>query len=722
MDSSNAAQTWFRPLGIWLVPALILMLGLLTILFDPIGIEASLSNGLFDAWQRHAARPFDAGPKVRVLELPTLDEDSLVRITRALSLEGVRLIVFTAPIQPGASPQSLAARLPPGSDAARAALDRLPEPGHDLAEAIAQTKAVVPVMLGIPGREPHIRARFVYRGTSNPFGMAPVFNAASAPPALVETNAAGTAAANLLPDADGVVRRMPIAFRLGDGLVPGMAAEVLRVANGAGDITMVSNEHDPLSFLGGIGLAALETGTARIQTDSAGRIRLRYAGDASRRSLMPDALAGESLKDAIVLVGAAGAVVKTPLGSSSIANAMAEGVEDLLTGQVLRRPDWARPAEALLMVLLGAGMILSLRFGLGWAAALVMAGLAGLGLASWHLYAAHGILTDAATPGLFLLLAFAGGGVVWVQDLRLAYAGLRRAFSESLPRATIEKIARRPELLRLDGESRTVTYLVCGLRTLSGLAAHYGQDAAGFTHMMQRVLTPLMDEALAHGGTIDRLTGDGFAAFWNAPLDDADHALHACEAAHAMAASSARVREELAREHKGVSGLVEISVGVATGQVIAGGFGGSSRMGYSVNGTAVNVAQHIQALAHHYGPALVVSDETRRLAERGFAFLEIDTVAVEGAVREPPVTLYAIMGNPASRASPRFRALSVFHDHIFQSIRKQNWQMARELIDQARRLSGASQRLYDLHLKRIAYYEKNPPGAEWDGAFRPVLE
>ena len=38
------------------------------------------------------------------------------------------------------------------------------------------------------------------------------------------------------------------------------------------------------------------------------------------------------------------------------------------------------------------------------------------------------------------------------------------------------------------------------------------------------------------------------------------------------------------------------------------------------------------------------------------------------------------------------------------------------------RLSGASQKLYDLHLTRIAYFEKHPPGADWDGAFRPILE
>jgi adenylate cyclase len=725
MDSSDAV-TWYRPFSIWLMPALLLLLGALVILFDPFGIESAVSNRLFDAYQRHAARPFDNGRKVRVLELPALDEDSLVKVTRQLTTQGAGLVVFTAPIRSGPSPQSLAARLPPGSDAARAALEKLPEPGHDLAVAIADIKAIVPVMLGTAGREPQIKARFTYRGTASPFGEAPLFSAASAAPALLETNAAGAAAANLMPDADGVVRRMPIALRLGTGLVPGMAAETMRVENSATEITMVSNEHDPLSFVAGIGLAALETKAGRVPTDAGGRIRLHYAADLSQRILSLDALSTEPLKDAIVLVGLEGQVVRTPLGPSSIANVMAEGVEDLLTGQVLARPDWLKPVEALLIVALGAGMIFLLRFGLGWAAALVIAGLVGSGLVSWYLYAAHGLLADAATPALFLLLAFAAAAAVWIQDLKLAYAGLRIAFSNSLPRAAIERIARRPGLLKMEGETRTVTYLVCGVRGLANLAADYKDDAAGFTRLMQRVLTPLMDQALTHGGTIDRLTADGFAAFWNAPLDDEDHALHACEAANGMAVAAARISEQLVGEEpaqeKRQALPLEIGVGIATGAVIAGGFGGSGRMGYSVSGNAVNLAQRIQGLSHHYGPALVVSDETRKLADRGFAFLEIDTVGIGGAMGTPPVTLYALMGNPVSRASPKFRALTVFHDHIFQAMRKQNWPMARELIDQCRRLSGASQQLYDLHLARIAYYEKHPPGVEWDGAFRPVLE
>ena len=90
--------------------------------------------------------------------------------------------------------------------------------------------------------------------------------------------------------------------------------------------------------------------------------------------------------------------------------------------------------------------------------------------------------------------------------------------------------------------------------------------------------------------------------------------------------------------------------------------------------------------------------------------------------RDAAIKLYAMLGNPLVRASPKFRALQTFHDHILQSIQAQQWEKARGLIEQCRKLSGASQKLYDLHEARIAWYEKNPPPADWDGAFRPVLK
>lgn len=677
-----------RPINAWLVPVLLLALGVFVILFDGLRLQSGLSNRLFDAYQRHAARPIadTDGIPVRVLELPSFDEDLLVQVTRTLSAGGARMIVFTAPVQFGPSPQSLSARLPPGSDAARAELAALPEPGHELAQVLAGTKAVLPVMLDAAGREPHVKARFVYRGTRDPFGFAPRANAASAPSAMLESNAAGIAAANLEPDSDGVVRRAPVAFRLGTGLMPGMAAEVLRLMERRADLTVVSDEHDPLSFVSGIGIAGLENSRGQVPTDKGGRVWLRYAAGTDQRLLDPNALTVAPLKNAIVVVGLAGKVVETPLGPASTASVTADSVENLLGGLALTRPGWAKLAEALLLACAGAAMVLLLGLGLGWAAVLVLVSVALSGLASWYLYVTHGLLLDWATPALFLGLSFACAVLVWFHDLQLTYARLRAAFSNSLPRAALEKIARQPDLLRPDGQKRIISYLVC--------------SASGTE---QKGLGTLIDQVREHGGTLDRTGADGFAAFWNAPLDDADHARHACEAANSLAAVAAE------------TGL-QISVGLASGEVIAGNFGGSA--GYSVRGDAPLLAERIRSLAHRYGAPLLAAAETRRLAERNFAFLEIDTIA-SGTGN---TTLYALMGDRSVLVSPKFRALTVFHEHLFQAIRKQNWRLARDLITQCRRLSGANQALYDLHLARIAYYEKNPPGMDWDGAFRPVLE
>lgn len=721
-----------KPVSPWLLPALILALGVLGLLF-PTSWQARLDGRLFDAWQRHLPLAAPAAPRIVALDLPALDEETMAHAVRALAGAGVQTVVLVAAPLPEPSPRELSAKLPPGSDAARAALTDLPEPGAALAAAARGTRLVVATELGRVGHTPTAKARFVYRGTRDPFAKVPRFAAGVASPPTLEAAAAGIGAANLIADSDGVVRRIPIAFRLerfqqkrptlsnketDSVLIPSAAVAALRVLRGQSAITVTGDGRDPLTLFRGVGIAALETGSGFVPAAPDGTVWLRWGPVAHIAADTASHLAG-----AVAVIGPPGAAIATPLGPDTMAGVTANALRTLLADAAPARPPWMPLAEALGLALLGYGLIQALRRNIGWAAALVAALLPLLFYGAWFAFARGGLLIDPITPAVALVLALAAAAALWVNRQHMVRTGLRLAFADSLPRATIEKIARRPSLLTVEGETRTVTYLVCGVRGLAELAAGYREDAAGFTRLMQQVLTPLIDQALAHGGTIDRLTADGFTAFWNAPLDDAEHALHACEAASGMSITSSRITEQIAQAAQPDAAApppVEIGVGLATGPVIAGGFGGYGRMGYSVNGDAVVLAQRIQAHSHQYGPSVLAAAETRQAADRGFAWLEVDTIAAEA--KDPPVTLYAMAGNPVMRASPKFRALTVFHNHIFQAIRKQQWAMARELIAQCRRLSGASQKMYDLHLARIAWYEKHPPGAEWDGAFRPVLE
>ncbi len=737
-----------RPVAVWALPLAMLVAALLVLGTDAGDIATRLRGILFDAYQHSAPRLYQdtaarTGLKVRVLDV---DEASLARlgpwpwpratlakIATELKNAGAAVAVFAFPLDrpDPTSPKGLVAELPAGAayDQARSVLSQMSGPDDALGAAAASLRAVAGFTLGSAvSRAPNLKATFVYLGSKEPFGRARAFTTASAPVAQVESASAGLGALNLAPDRDGKLRRMPMLFRLGNRIAPSLDAETLRVAENRRSITVRSDEGDRGLLTGTAGIASIAAGSAELPTAPDGSLWIAFSGPNTARNISAAALDANTLpagalKDAIVYFGAPDDIVTTPDGVRSAAEVHAETLENMLLGVPLRRPASAAIAEMICLAILGAAaIILFVRFGAISAALFVSAGIAIAFYVSYHLYAADHVLFDALGPGLGLAAVFAGGTAARGLEVARSRARLRSAFADTLPSDAVERIARKPQLLKIEGENRTVTYLSCGIRGFAGLATSFRDDPASFTRMVQRVLAPLMDEALSHGGTIDRLTSEGFTAFWNAPLDDPEHAIHACEAASRMTEVMARVNDTITHERR-IDGVafapVEIGIGLSTGPAIAGGIRAHGRTAYSVNGDCTIVAGRIQNLSQQYGPAVIVSESTRKSSERGFAFLEVDYLAC--GAHDEPVKLYAMLGNPVVRASPKFRALMTFHEHIFQSLRTQQWTKARALIEQCRKLSGASQKLYDLHLARIAYFEANPPGNEWDGAFRPIL-
>lgn len=739
-----------RPLANWALPGLMLAVALFVLGSDAGALASRLRGMLFDSYQRSAPRAYQdplsrAGFTVRTLNADQASEARfgkwpwphavLAKLALELKAGGAAMAVFAFPLDTPdpASPKNLLPLVPTGpqNDPVRSALAQMPSPDDSLAAAMGGLATITAFTLQQePGtRSPVFESTLRFVGNKNPFGHAPNFPSAAGPIAALEHASLGDGALNLPTFADGTLRRLPLVFRLNGTAVPSLAAEVLRVLQNKKYLALRSDEGDTGLFGAQPGVAAVTTQNGDVATAPDGSIWLSFSGDAPARRISAAALdAGtlpkDALNHAIVVLGPPDAIVATPLGPMNTATVFAEGLENILNGTPLRRPGSAIEAELVCLAIFGlAAIILFARFGLLWSGLFTGVTILGAFAISWRLYYTEHVLLDALGPSLALALTYATAAAVRAAGVASARARVRSAFAESLPAAVIEQIARKPELLKLEGTSRIVSYLHCGVREFGGLADSFKDDPAAFTRLMQRVLVPLMDAASARGGTIDRLTADGFSAFWNAPLDDAEHAIHACEAANAMMEAIAKSNEVITHERRndGVAfAPVEIGVGISTGPAIAGGFSAHGRTAYSVTGDCAVEAERIQKLSGQYGPAVIVAEDTRKAAERGFAFLEVDFIAA--GAHDAPMKLYAMLGSPVMRASPKFRALLTFHEHIFQSVRSQQWDKARELIEQCRKLSGASQKLYDLHLKRIDYFQENPPDANWDGAFRPILK
>jgi adenylate cyclase len=739
-----------RPIAVWAFPLVMLGAALFVLGTDAGGLAAKLRGSLFDAYQISHPRAYEntqarSGFSVRVLDIDAASMDrfgpwpwphaTIANLVSGLKAQGASLVVLAATFDKPdpASPRNLLGLVPPGPsfDTAREALEHMPSPDAALGSALRDGKTVTGFVLGdaIPARTLTLKADVSWSGTNDPFRRVHAFDQASGSLPDVEAASAGVGALNLLLDSDGKVRRMPLVFRLRDKNVPTLDGEVLRLAEGKTAITLKSDDGNSGLFGGAPGIAAVETTHGELATAPDGAFWIAYSGPHSERNVSASAVADKSLapgalRDAIVFIGAPDDLVDTPTGLRPIAEVHAEATEDLLLGTVLRRPASAEQAELLCLALFGLGCVfIFARLGVRWAGLFVACAIGAIGYVSWRLYAAEHVLFDALGLSLGLACVWLGGAGARTWEISRLRSRLRHAFADALPARTIDIIARNPQLMKLEGESRIVTFMACGVRGFAELATSFRGDPAAFTRLLQRVLEPLMNEALNHGGAIDKLTIEGFTAFWNAPLDDPEHSIHACEAATGMMDAIAKTNEIITHERR-IDGValspVEIGIGISTGPAIAGGFKAHGRTAYSVNGDCAMLAQRIQQTSAQYGPAIIVSEDTRKSSERGFAFLEVDYIALGS--NDDPVKLYAMLGNPVMRASPKFRALATFHDHIFQSLRAQQWQKARELIDQCRKLSGASQKLYDLHLARIAYFEDNPPSPDWDGAFRSILK
>jgi adenylate cyclase len=224
---------------------------------------------------------------------------------------------------------------------------------------------------------------------------------------------------------------------------------------------------------------------------------------------------------------------------------------------------------------------------------------------------------------------------------------------------------------------------------------------------------------MASGGTIDKYMGDCIMAFWNAPLDDAEHAANACRSALAMLEQLKPLNEALEAEAKAENRRhvpINIGIGINSGPVVVGNMGSDLRFDYSVLGDNVNLASRLEGQSKSYGVTIVIGENTFARAPH-FAYLQLDLIKVKG--KTEAVRIYTLLGDQSLADDDGFKALAAVHDAMLSAYRAQDWQEARARIAECRRLDSHSrmEKFYHLYEERIAENKINPPGPDWDGVF-----
>ncbi|MGY4316529.1 CHASE2 domain-containing protein [Bradyrhizobium sp. JR3.5] len=539
---------------------------------------------------------------------------------------------------------------------------------------------------------------------------------------VLEEAAAGRGLFTIRPERDGIVRRVPMMMVAQGITMPSLTFEMLRVAAGSGTI-LIKADKAGIKSLGIKGFA--------IPTDLHGQLWIHYARrdpsiyvsavDVLDGRVPPDRIAGK-----LILIGTS-AVGLNDIKTTPVTPAMpgvevhAQVLESALTGDVVSQPNYGIGIEFFAALIMGL-LVIAFAPKFGPITLVVVGGMFASVLTgtSWYFYSQHRLLIDftyplMSTTAIYLTLIFSA--FVREQQQRRQ---IRSQFVQYMSPALVEQLAQSPERLVLGGEEREMTIMFSDMRGFTSISETYKRDPQGLTALMNRFLTPLTNAILARKGYIDKYMGDAIMAFWNAPLDDKQHQLNACDAALDMLGHVGdlnRKREQEAQDGGHVYVPLNIGVGLNTGTCVVGNMGSDLKFNYSVLGDSVNLAARLEGQSKEYGFPIIVGSKTALAVKEKFAILELDFIMVKG--KKEPEVIYAIAGREDVAGSGRFQRLRNLTIEMLACYRSRDWDGALAAIERGRKTDEAQtlQYLYRLYEARIRAFQKEPPPDDWDGAF-----
>ncbi len=519
---------------------------------------------------------------------------------------------------------------------------------------------------------------------------------------------------NMRADDDGTARRMGLVQPFGEGYYVSLSVSSLQVAFG-GDPVLAGA--DRRSILGREYVAPwLEVGGLRLALGTDGGVHVPYrAGAPFPYISVADVLSGQAaldqLENRIVLLGST-APGLADLRVTPFSNAF-PGVEihahliaGMLDGTTRVTPPWSDDARLVAVLLLGALLTgVLLRFGPTIGLAAIVALLALL-LAAYGAAWTRFMVIPMAAPMLTLLGLYALNTAYGFFAATRSKRQITKLFGQYVPPQLAAEMSRNPAHYTMEGQSRDMTVLFSDIRGFTNFSEKL--PPAELAEVLNAYLSTMTRIIQQHRGTIDKYIGDAVMAFWNAPVDLADHAARGVATALDMQAALPKLNEDFAARGWPE---VKIGIGVNTGRMSVGNMGSEFRMSYTVMGDAVNLGSRLEGITKQYGVGILATQPTVD-ADPLHAFMKVDDVRVKG--KETPVAIYEPLG-PKDGLDETLRQQAAEFEAAYAAYQKQDWTAAEAALQALN--ASAPRPLYDIYLERIAHFREVPPPADWDGVF-----
>ncbi len=517
------------------------------------------------------------------------------------------------------------------------------EGDNALAVALAQTRTVLAVSLGNEAVAKPVTPKTGISIVGAVPQSLPGFSGVIASIPTLNQAASGLGVIRSTPDSDSVLRQLPLIWLQSTGqgyqMWPSFALELVRLYAGVESLAVRLNAN---------GFDALKLGSTVLPMEPQGQVFLwERRGNIPKISVV-GLLEGEplsSLKDAIVIISNNAVGMDQFHTTPTKTLRLGSQIHALIAEQLLFNAFLSKPTNALwierlwfgiaaMAVILFSGLV----FQRMWLAIpLVIIIVSSPLVAGFLAYLWRHQLYESAQPavGLFLVVTMEAYSLYRATEQRRSV--LAQQFSQFMSPAVVDQLMAQQSEAGLTGEKREITVLLMDMRNFTSTTQNLNADQ--MFDLINHLLAIAIREIFARDGTIDKFMGDAVLAFWNAPVDQSDHADRGLAAAEAIVEAVQEANPEL--EARGLPPL-KIGAALETGVCTVGNFGSSLRFDYTAIGPAMNAAARLEAATKTVGVPLVMgSGFAERTSRRLHLVAKIPLKGFEGDVPVYTTTKYA---------------------------------------------------------------------------------
>jgi adenylate cyclase len=515
---------------------------------------------------------------------------------------------------------------------------------------------------------------------------------------------------NAFPDIDGTNRWSPLVINFGDNFYPSLSLATLEQYMDWPLMSLIIAEY---------GIDAVKIGDEEIPTDEAGRILINYLGPAgtfphySITDIINGRLDKNLFKDKIVLVGATATAIfdlrVTPF------SAVCPGIEihatvidNILHQNFIQRPGWTSFIDILAIIFLGLILVPILsrvKAVMGFVIAILLAFI--YVFINRFVFTGYNVWLNMVYPIFSIAIVYSGITLYKYVTEERERKKIRGTFQYYLSGPVIEEMLKDPSKLKLGGEKRDLSVLFSDIRGFTTISEKLTPE--DLVHLLNEYLTVMTDLVFKYDGLLDKYMGDAIMAVFGAPVTQSDHPSRCCKTALDMMAELKTLQKKWGDEGKPV---LDIGIGINTGDMVVGNMGSQMRFDYTVMGDNVNLGSRLEGINKEYGTNIVISEYTYDKVKDSFFCRELDSVRVKGKIQ--PVKIYELMGE--KKDSEQWDGfVSVFEEGLKQ-YKQGHWDDA---IAQFQKVLEVRPGDYTstVYIERCENLKQNPPEGQWDGVY-----